>query len=119
MSGVLHIPALRRGRPYESLDKIEVKDYRTGEVKALVSQVNAGILRKDLPRMIESRAALKRLTITQLFEICVRAGDQFVNASLPLAEQTQSPQQYIETLSATSGLPYAMVRRNMAKIHDA
>jgi acyl-CoA reductase-like NAD-dependent aldehyde dehydrogenase len=32
---------------------------------------------------------------------------------------TQSPQQYIETLSATSGLPFVMVRRNMQKIADA
>src|SRR6185503_4899850 len=32
---------------------------------------------------------------------------------------TQSPQQYIETLSSTSGLPHVMVRRNMEKIHLA
>ena len=41
--------------------------------------------------------------------------------SLPLGDRghTQSPQQYVETLSATSGLPWVMVRRNMAKIHHA
>ena len=42
-----HIPALRLGRTYESLEKIEVKDHRTGEVKALVSTVNGGIVRRD------------------------------------------------------------------------
>ncbi len=53
MNNVPHIPALRRGRVYESLDTVEVKDFRTGEVKAVVSQVNAGIVRKDLARVAE------------------------------------------------------------------
>jgi hypothetical protein len=40
---------------------------------------------------------------------------------LPLGDQghTQSPQEYIETLSGTSGLPWNMVRRNLEKIHYA
>jgi hypothetical protein len=41
---VPHLPVLRLGRSYESLDKLEVKDHRTGEVKAVVSTINAGIL---------------------------------------------------------------------------
>jgi acyl-CoA reductase-like NAD-dependent aldehyde dehydrogenase len=114
-----HIPALRRGRPYESLDTAAVADYRTGVPLAAVSQVNAGIIRKDLPRFSESRAALKKFSVTQLIEICARAGGHFLNDALPLGcrGETQSPQQYIETLSATSGLPLVMARRNMAKIH--
>ena len=45
----------------------------------------------------------------------------FLNETLPLGDQghTQSPQQYVETLSATSGLPFVMVRRNMEKIATA
>jgi acyl-CoA reductase-like NAD-dependent aldehyde dehydrogenase len=40
---------------------------------------------------------------------------------LPLGDKghTQSPQQYIDTLSSTSGLPHNMVRRNMQKINDS
>jgi len=34
MSSIPHIPALRRGKACKSLDKTEVKDFRTGEVKA-------------------------------------------------------------------------------------
>jgi len=121
MNIVPHIPALRRGRPYESLEKIEVRDHRTGEIKATVSQVNAGIVRKDLQRIHESREALKKLSVAQLLDICTKAGEQFLNGRLPLDlyGHSQSPEEYIRTLSATSGLPHVMIKRNMAKIHDA
>ncbi len=121
MSSIPHIPALRRGRAYESLDQTEVKDFRTGEVKATVSQVNAGIVRKDLTRVAEGQAALKKFSVAQLIEICAKTGEQFLNGTLPLGDKghTQSPPQYIETLSSTSGLPHVMVRRNMEKIHLA
>src|SRR5262245_63767952 len=111
MSNIPHIPALRRGRAYESLDTVEVKDFRTGEVKAVVSQVNAGIVRKDLARVGEAQAALKKFSVAQLIEICAKAGDAFINGTLPLGDKshTQSPQQYVETLSSTSGLPHVMV----------
>src|ERR1700704_72423 len=99
MTGIPHIPALRRGKVYESLDKLEVKDHRTGEIKASVSQVNAGVVRKDLQRIGESRAALKRFTVAQLIEVCARAGEQFLNGTLPLDDKggAQSALQYIET----------------------
>jgi acyl-CoA reductase-like NAD-dependent aldehyde dehydrogenase len=111
---VPHIPALRRGRAYESLDKSNIVDWRTGQTVATLSQVNAGIIRKDLTRISESRAALKKLSVARLIEICAEAGRQFLEGTL-----LQTPAQYIETLSSTSGLPYVMVRRNMAKIHHA
>jgi acyl-CoA reductase-like NAD-dependent aldehyde dehydrogenase len=117
----VHIPVIRRGKPYESLDRLNVADHRTGAVLATVSQINAGIIRRDLSRIAESRAALKRFTVTQLIEISARAGDLFINGTLPFGDQghIQTPDNYVETLSATSGLPYVMVRRNMAKIHYA
>ncbi len=121
MSQLPHIPVLRRGRPYDSLDKSNVVNHRTGEVIAQVSTINAGIIRKDLQRIAESRAALKKFTVAQLIEISAKAGELFLNGTLPFGDRghTQTAQQYIETLSSTSGLPHVMVRRNMAKIHHA
>src|SRR5687767_11192247 len=121
MSNIPHLPALRRGRAYESLDKSQLLDHRTGTPLVAISQVNAGIIRRDTPRIAESRAALKRFTVAQMLEICARAGEQFLNATLPLGDKghTQSPQEYLETLSRTSGLPHNMVRRNMHKINDS
>jgi acyl-CoA reductase-like NAD-dependent aldehyde dehydrogenase len=121
MSTIPHIPAFRRGRAYESLDKVDLMDHRTGKPLASISQVNAGIVRKDLQRISESRAALKKFTTEQLIEISAKAGELFLKGTLPLGDKghMQTAQQYLETLSATSGLPHAMVRRNMAKVHHA
>jgi hypothetical protein len=116
-----HLPALRKGKPYDSLEKNEVKDYKTGEVKAEVSQVNAGIVRKDLAKIGEARESLKKFKVSELIEISAKAGDLFLNGTLPLGDRghTQSPEEYIATLSQTSGLPHVMVKRNMAKLHFA
>jgi len=118
---VPHLPVLRLGRSYESLDKLEIKDHRTGEVKAEISTINAGILRKDFRKLGEARAALKKFTVAQLIEISAKAGELFLHGALPLGDrgQIQSADEYVATLSATSGLPHVMIRRNMAKIHYA
>ncbi len=116
-----HLPVLRLGRSYESLEKSEVRDHRSGRVLALVSTVNGGLVKRDLARIAASRAALNGFTVAQLIALSARAGDLFLNGSLPLGDRghTQSPTDYIGTLSLTSGLPHVMVRRNMAKIHYA
>jgi acyl-CoA reductase-like NAD-dependent aldehyde dehydrogenase len=116
---VPHIPALRRGRAYQSLDQSDIVHCRTGEVLATLSQVNAGLIRKDLARVSEARAALRNIPVARLLEICAQAAEEFLNATLPLGAGTQSPLQYEESLSASSGLPRVLVRRNMAKIHSA
>ena len=118
---VPHLPAMRLGRSYESLEKIEVRDHRTGELKAVVSTVNGGIVKRDLARIGTARAALKRFTVAELIALSAKAGDLFLQGTLPLGDRghTQSPEDYVATLSRTSGLPHVMVRRNMAKLHYA
>jgi hypothetical protein len=113
-----HLPALRRGQPYASLDRIKVTDYRTGEAAAGLSQVNAGIIRRDLARIQTAQDALKRYSCSQLIDICHAAAQHFLEATLPFGDpgRTQSPAQYVELLSATSGLPYCLVRRNALKL---
>ena len=121
MPALPHLPVLRRGKPYASLDQVRVNDCRTGEPLARLSQVNAGIIRKDLARISESRSSLKQLSCDRLLDICRQAAGLFLDGTLPLGDQghTQTPQQYVKTLSATSGLPFVMVRRNMEKIAAA
>ncbi|HEY5911001.1 MAG TPA: aldehyde dehydrogenase [Verrucomicrobiae bacterium] len=116
-----HIPCLRFGRPYASLDQAEVRDCRAGEPLARLSQVNAGVIRKDLSRIGEARAALRELSCESLVGICGKAAELFLNGTLSLGDQghTQSPSDYVQSLSATSGLPHVMVRRNSLKIAQA
>lgn len=118
MSELPHIPVLRHGAEYESLDKIEVRDHRTGAPVAIVSQANAGIVRRDLKKLGAHAAALRRLPIDRLFELCAAAEAAFLEGTLPLndAGAVQTPDDYVRTLSATSGMPHALVRANMAKI---
>jgi acyl-CoA reductase-like NAD-dependent aldehyde dehydrogenase len=121
MNSIPHLPAWRLGRAYESLDRTEVRDHRTGEVRAQVSTVNAGIVRRDLPRLDTAVAALRRLSVAELIARSARAGELFLEGTLPLgaAGQSQTAEEYVRTLSSTSGLPWNMVRRNMRKIHHA
>jgi len=116
-----HIPCLRLGKQYRSFNESEVKDCLDGSVKATMSQVNAGVIRRDLLQIDQAREALRKFSTEELINISAKAGDLFLNEELPLGEDgiTQTAQDYLETLSSTSGLPHVMVKRNMDKIHYA
>jgi acyl-CoA reductase-like NAD-dependent aldehyde dehydrogenase len=114
-----HIPILRRGEPYRSVEVSRTPDMRTGEAFVEISQANVGLIRRDLLRQAESRAALAALSTRELIEICRRSADIFANDTLLLGDSPQSHQQYVEQLSATTGLPHVLVRNNMAKIRTA
>jgi acyl-CoA reductase-like NAD-dependent aldehyde dehydrogenase len=115
---MIHIPILRHGVPYKSLDVIRIPHHRTRETFAEMSQVNPGIIRRDLreTEQAEARDALAKIPFERLLEICRQAAGHFLNDSLPLGDGSQSPDEYVEQLSATTGMPHALVRRNMIKI---
>jgi len=113
-----HLPALRFGQPYRSLDSVPVTDLHSRQTLAELSVVNAGILRRDLKRIETAFERLRALPVARLLAISRRAGALFLNETLPFGcdETPQRPQDYIELLSATSGLPHNMCRANMEKI---
>lgn len=121
MTSLPHLPALRLGRAYASLDQVETRDCRTGAPVARVSQVNAGIIRKDMAKIGQAKAALKKFTCAELIAMTTKAGELFLHGTVPLGDQghQQSRQDYIATLSSTSGLPHVLIRRNMTRIHAA
>ncbi|HEV2905151.1 MAG TPA: aldehyde dehydrogenase family protein, partial [Pyrinomonadaceae bacterium] len=113
---MLQVPLLRKGEPYTSLDVVRIPHHRTREPFCEVSQANAGLIRRDLRDQASARAALARLSTAELVEICARAADYFLNDVLPLDAIPQSPDDYVRQVSATTGVPHTLARRNMQKI---
>ncbi len=115
---MLHIPLLRRGRPYRSLDVVRIAHHRTRETFVEVSQANPGLVRRDLRDQAQDqmRQALAGLRCAELVQRCARAAARFAEDTLPLGEEAQSPEDYVRQTSATTGLPFPLVRRNLQKI---
>ncbi|MBM3774633.1 MAG: aldehyde dehydrogenase family protein, partial [Acidobacteria bacterium] len=72
----------------------------------------------DLLGQARAREALASFRCSDLIAICRRAADHFAADSLPLGDGHQSPAEYVEQVSATTGLPHALAGRNMAKIES-
>jgi acyl-CoA reductase-like NAD-dependent aldehyde dehydrogenase len=113
---MLHIPLLRRGRPYKSLDVVHASYHATGKPFVEISQANVGLIRRDLLAQDEMRAALARLSVARLIELVRDSADILLNDTLPIGDDRQGPDDYVEQTSATTGMPYAMVRRNMRRV---
>jgi acyl-CoA reductase-like NAD-dependent aldehyde dehydrogenase len=115
---MLHVPILRRGRPYRSVEAVPVPHFRTKETFVELSLANAGLVRRDLLEESQAamRGALDALTARDLVALCARAAEAFVSATLPAGDAAQAPEDYVRHLSATTGLPHVLVRRNTEKI---
>ena len=113
---MIHLPILRQGNPYQSLDIARVPHHQTREIFVEVSQANAGLIRRDLGRQDIAVSSLQRFSTRELVNICSRAAEHFTNDSLPLGDSSQTPEDYVKQVSATTGLPYVLARRNMLKI---
>jgi len=112
----MHIPILRHGHEYKSLDVARVPHHQTRELFVEVSQANAGLIRRDLSQQNIATESLFPFSTRDLVDICTRAANHFTDDQLPLGDATQSPDDYVHQVSATTGLPYVLARRNMQKI---
>src|SRR6476659_6608425 len=117
MTYPINLPLLRRGEPYTSLDVAVAPHYQTRAPFVAVSQANAGLIRRDLRDQKTAHDKLRSFSTSDLLEICRKAADAFLNDSLPLGDIKQLPDDYIRHVSATTGMPHVMARRNMLKIH--
>ena len=113
---MLHVPLLRRGRPYRSLDVVHAPHHATGRPFAEISQANVGLIRRDLREQAAMRAALTALPTSRLIQLTRDAAAIFLHDTLPLGDDRQRPDDYVEQLSATTGMPYVMVQRNMQRV---
>lgn len=113
---MIHIPILRQGEPYQSLDVARVPHHQTRELFVEISQANSGLIRRDLRDQETGRAKLAALSTSELVDICARAANHFASDSLSLGDEEQTPEDYVCQVSATTGMPHVLARRNMDKI---
>jgi len=112
---MLHIPILRQGKPYESIDKIEIVHHATGEPVAAVSMANPGLISRDIGRMDDT--ILEQFTVRELIGMCKKAAETFISGSILIGDSKQSFDDYVRDLSATTGMPHSYCRGNAKKIH--
>src|SRR5579883_2316236 len=114
---MIHIPVLRWGEPYKSLDIDKVVHFATGEPLAEVGRANAGLVERDMRHAGRARDVLREIPIADLLQMVKKAADLYTDAELPLGDGTQTPDQFVRMQSATTGLPEHMCRFNMKKNH--
>jgi acyl-CoA reductase-like NAD-dependent aldehyde dehydrogenase len=114
---MIHIPVLRWGEPYTSLQVDKVVHFATGEPLAEVGQANGGLVERDMRHAGRAREVLRDIPIADLLQMIKKAADLYTQAELPLGDGTQTPDQFVRMQSATTGLPEHMCRFNMTKNH--
>jgi acyl-CoA reductase-like NAD-dependent aldehyde dehydrogenase len=111
----MNIPILRWGQPYTSLDVDEVVHFATGEPIATMSRANGGLVQRDMRKAHRAREVLRDIPIDELLSRVVNAGELYMNATLPLGDGTQRPDEFVRAQSATTGIPERLCRANMKK----
>ena len=89
--------------------------FATGEPIARVSRANGGLIQRDMRKAARAREVLREIPIDELIARVGKAGELYMNATLPMGDGTQTPDEFVRAQSATTGLPERMCRANMKK----
>ena len=112
---MLTIPALRWGKPYQSLETQDIVHFDTGAPIAKLAQVNGGMLQMDMRKADRARAVLKQLSPAQLIGCCKKAAELFEHGTLTMGDGKQTVDDFVHQQSASTGLPEHLCRMNMKK----
>jgi acyl-CoA reductase-like NAD-dependent aldehyde dehydrogenase len=114
---MIHIPALRFGKAYTSLEKATLVHHVTGEPVAEVSQVTGSMIARDLGGVARAHKELAAIPVRDLLAMYEKAADYFLNAALPCGDMELTFDQYVRNLSSTTGSPVVFCDRNARKVH--
>lgn len=119
MTGIPHIPILRAGRVHRSLDVQRLSNVAGTQPAADLSYACPDMIKHDLLRVRESRDALRNYRCRDLVAICERAAGIFLHDTLPVGcdGHLQTPDDYVQQVGMTSGLPHRLIRMNMERLH--
>jgi acyl-CoA reductase-like NAD-dependent aldehyde dehydrogenase len=112
---MLNIPIIRWGKEYKSLESDEVVHFDTGESIATLGRANGGLVQRDVRKAQKARDLLREIPPPELLEKCKEAGRLYNEATLPMGDGTQTPDEFVHAQSASTGMPEHMCRSNMAK----
>src|SRR2546428_7586171 len=112
---MLNLPVLRWGQPYTSMDVDQVVHFATGEPIAKVSRANGGLIQRDRRHAERARAVLREMPIDELIARAGKAGELYIDATLPIGDRTQTPDPFVPAQSASTRLPRRLCRANMKK----
>ena len=93
----------------------ELTHFVTGEPVARISRANGGLVQRDMRKAQEARNVLREMSIDVLIDRVARAGDLYLNGTLPMGDGTQTSDEFVRAQSVTTGLPERLVRANMQK----
>ncbi len=118
---VTHIPVLRFGEAYKSLDTTDLGNVLRSGSRLEVSVANAGLIRRDKLSIEKGRAALQAIPTEILLGYAEKAADLYLDGELPfgLDGETQAVADYVSALSELTGLPHSLCRSNMFKVAAA
>jgi hypothetical protein len=114
------IPVLRRGEVYESLDLSEVMSTSGDQLICRVGFACGGMVKRDLLSIGKARDVLKGYSAEDLVNITRRAGELYLKGTLPVGMEgiPQTPEDYVQSLAMTSGLPHTLIRAGMTRLHS-
>lgn len=112
---MIELKAIRWGEPYESLEVDEINHFHTGEPVARIHTVGSGIIARDAKKAGRARKALQAIPPAELVARCKKAGELFETGTLTVGDSQQTPEDFIQQQSATTGMPVSMCRANVTK----
>jgi acyl-CoA reductase-like NAD-dependent aldehyde dehydrogenase len=116
---MMRLDVLRQGVAYRSMETLPVPHVCTGETVAELGYANAGLIRRDARQFAKAKATLDALDTETLLGRIEAAGVLFAEAELSVGDQIQGPQDYIRSVSATTGIPEVLCAKNVEKIRAA
>jgi len=113
----MHLPVLRWGKPYDSLEKASLNHFITGEPIAQMSLANGAMIQRDIRFAKRARQVLRDFPCEDLIAKLKQAGELYVNGTLTIGDTPQTPEQFCKAQSGSTGLPESFARANMTKNH--
>ena len=117
----LHLPVLRHGAPYLSLDTYAIESCDGGGTLGTVSLANRALIERDLEEWSKPAQELAAYTTAQILERARAVAKIFEEEALPVfpGGPSRSMAEHVDVVSQSTGLPKHIVRVHMKNIVTA